>query len=204
MGTSPGPLLRWSWYWSSWLLQRQAAVGRGWYGDLVGHLFNFFLTSPYLSLVITDRGDLEVSVLLGLVGLAVTETALWGRRQQDRASLNEGLLEGVAAAMAVTASDDPGRVHDVADRLLLVLGVDAVGYDPGPIEEDLPVLGLDGRVRLGSTVLDVSRRGLPNAAAPAGTRGGGGDESRTLSRRVHEKRTTAHPDPAARRGRAGV
>lgn len=103
-------------------------------------------------------------MLLGLVGLAVTETALWGRRQQDRASLNEGLLEGVAAAMAVTASDDPGRVHDVADRLLLVLGVDAVGYDPGPIEEDLPVLGLDGRVRLGSTVLDVSRRGLPNAA----------------------------------------
>src|SRR5258708_7141648 len=44
--------------------------------------FDFFLTEPYNRFTITDRTDLETAVLLVLVGAAVTEVALWGRRQQ--------------------------------------------------------------------------------------------------------------------------
>ncbi|MBL8926233.1 MAG: DUF4118 domain-containing protein [Pseudonocardia sp.] len=48
--------------------------------------FDFFLTRPYLTFTINDRDDVETAVLLALIGLAVTEIALWGRRQQARAS----------------------------------------------------------------------------------------------------------------------
>src|SRR5689334_7274010 len=43
--------------------------------------FDFFLTQPYLRFAITERDDVEAFVLLALIGLAVTELALWGRRQ---------------------------------------------------------------------------------------------------------------------------
>ncbi|GAB4064342.1 hypothetical protein GCM10028777_10290 [Angustibacter speluncae] len=126
--------------------------------------FNWFLTVPYASLVIADRDDVEVAVLLALVGLAVTEIALWGRRQQDRASRTAGLVEGVATAMGGVGDDNPDRVHDIAARLQTVLGVEAVGYDPGPVRTDEPVLGADGVVRIGPVPLDVVRDGLPTDA----------------------------------------
>ena len=50
-----------------------------------GVWFDFFLTQPYNRLTIDDANDVEVTVLLVLVGAAVTEIVLWGRRQQARA-----------------------------------------------------------------------------------------------------------------------
>ena len=44
--------------------------------------FDFFLTKPYETLAINDRNDVEAAVLLVLIGVAVTEVALWGHRQQ--------------------------------------------------------------------------------------------------------------------------
>ena len=54
--------------------------------------FDFFLTQPYLQFAITERDDIEAAVLLALIGLAVTEIALWGRRQQARSSTRAGYL----------------------------------------------------------------------------------------------------------------
>ena len=53
--------------------------------------FDFFLTEPYHGFAIPRPGDVETAVLLVLVGVAVTEIALWGRRQQARASQQAGL-----------------------------------------------------------------------------------------------------------------
>ena len=47
-----------------------------------GVWFDFFLTEPYLRLTIADSDDIETTVLLVLIGVAVTEIALWGHRQQ--------------------------------------------------------------------------------------------------------------------------
>ena len=58
--------------------------------------FDYFLTEPYSTFVITDRADIETAVLL-LVGSAVTEIALWGRRVQSRASREQGYLDGLSA-----------------------------------------------------------------------------------------------------------
>ena len=46
--------------------------------------FDFFLTQPYLDFAISERDDIEAAVLLALIGLAVTEVALWGRASRQR------------------------------------------------------------------------------------------------------------------------
>ena len=76
--------------------------------------FDFFLTEPYHQFAITDPADLETAALLVLVGIAVTEIALWGRRQQARASREQGYLDGV-----LEHRRDRRRrphVHHLADR----------------------------------------------------------------------------------------
>ena len=60
--------------------------------------FDFFLTVPYNRLTINDRGDIETTILLVVIGAAVTEIAIWGRRQQARASRQKGYLDGVLTA----------------------------------------------------------------------------------------------------------
>jgi Domain of unknown function (DUF4118) len=63
-----------------------------------GLWFDFFFTRPYQRFTITDRSDIETFVLLLLVGIAVTELAVWGRRQQMLASREAGYLAGIHAA----------------------------------------------------------------------------------------------------------
>jgi len=71
--------------------------------------FDFFLTEPYLTFTINDQNDIETAVLLTLVGLAVTEIALWGRRHQGRASRREGYLAGVITAARTAVSEPTTR-----------------------------------------------------------------------------------------------
>ena len=48
--------------------------------------FDFFLTRPYERFTITRRADIETTILLLVIGVAVTEIAVWGRRQHAAAS----------------------------------------------------------------------------------------------------------------------
>src|SRR3954462_13630640 len=102
--------------------------------------FDFFLTQPYLQFAITERDDIEAAVLLGLIGLAVAEIALWGRREQARSSTRAGYLSGVvsAARLASTGSTAALDVADlVARQIRDLLDLDdcrfepAAGSDPG-------------------------------------------------------------------------
>ena len=54
--------------------------------------FDFLLTRPYERLTITGRGDIETTALLLLVGAAVTELAVRGRRQRVRATTKEAYV----------------------------------------------------------------------------------------------------------------
>ena len=60
-----------------------------------GVFFDLFLTQPYGTLAVSNPDDVEALVLLLAVGLAVTDLALWGRRQQAGASRRLGYLDGV-------------------------------------------------------------------------------------------------------------
>jgi K+-sensing histidine kinase KdpD len=125
--------------------------------------FDFFLTQPYLTFTINDRDDVEAAVLLALIGLAVTEIALWGRRQQARASTSAGYLEGVVAAARLAAdATSPSDVVELVGRQIGdVLGLDDCRFDPGPSHPDRPRLDAEGGVTWRGRAVDVAREGLP-------------------------------------------
>jgi K+-sensing histidine kinase KdpD len=125
--------------------------------------FDFFLTEPHNQFVITDRADIETDVLLMLVGVAVTEVALWGRRQQARASRERGYLDGVLSAAATVGagrSSTRSLIDHVCEQIVDVLQIDRCRFDPG----DGPVLATlnnDATMTYNGHPFNVSRLGLP-------------------------------------------
>ena len=59
---------------------------------------------PFGRFTITDLNDIDLTVLLVLVGVAVTEIALWGRRQEARASRLADYLDGVLGTRGTSPS----------------------------------------------------------------------------------------------------
>jgi K+-sensing histidine kinase KdpD len=131
-----------------------------------GAWFDFFLTEPYLRFTIADSDDVEATVLLVLISLAVTEVALWGYRQQAQASRRSGYLEGVlGAARAVAEGDTPtGAVIDVVARHITeVLSADSCWFVEGPVyDARIAVLDHDGVLTRDGHPVDVERVGLPS------------------------------------------
>jgi K+-sensing histidine kinase KdpD len=125
--------------------------------------FDYFLTAPYYTLRILDRADIETAVLLLAVGVAVTELALWGRRQQGRASEQSGFLDGVleAAQEVGGGSATPATVVEhIEHQLVRILDLDAAHFYR-VAASDLPRLEPDGRLVEAGRVVDVHRDGLP-------------------------------------------
>ena len=146
-----------------------AATGDRWAGVLAAvsgaAWFDFFLTAPYQRFSIDDADDIEAAVLLVLIGLAVTEIALWGYRQQAHAARRSGYLDGVVGtARAVADGDLPAAaVTDiVADQIALVLDADECRYVPGPIHDArIATLDHEGVVTRNGHPANVDRTGLP-------------------------------------------
>jgi K+-sensing histidine kinase KdpD len=131
-----------------------------------GVWFDFFLAPPYNQLTIDDRNDIETAVLLVLIGVAVTEIAIWGRRQQARASRQKGYLDGVlttSGAVAEGASADE-LIDNVEAELTAVLRIDGARFVAGSKGSGDPRLNHDGSVTRGAQVLKVERDGLPTNA----------------------------------------
>jgi len=130
-----------------------------------GAWFDVFLTQPYLHLTIDDPDDVQAAVLLVLIGVSVTELALWGRRQQEQASLRSGYLDGVLSAAATVAEADSGPdrvVAVVGDHIADVLGADRCAYVVGPVHDPrVAVLDRDGVLTQHGQHRDVQRSGLP-------------------------------------------
>jgi K+-sensing histidine kinase KdpD len=130
-----------------------------------GLWFDFFLTRPYHQLAISDSDDLEVTILLVVIGAVVTEIALWGRHQQARAARRTGYIDGVlSAASAVAEGDTPAPVllDLVCQQIAEVLDVDGCRFVPGPVEDPrLALLDRDGVVTRAGHPVNVARGGLP-------------------------------------------
>lgn len=131
-----------------------------------GAWFDFFLTEPYLSFKVLSPDDIEVTVLLLAVGLAVTELALWGRRQQARSSQRSGYLAGVLqTADLVAIPDTPADllVARVAGQITEVLGIDGCRFEPADHRRarTATTLHRDGSVTQHAAPVDVDRHGLP-------------------------------------------
>jgi K+-sensing histidine kinase KdpD len=86
--------------------------------------FDYFLAPPYFQFAIFAKDDVVTAVLLTVIGLAVTELALWGRRQQNRAGARAGYLAGVVSTARLAASAElpqSGLVELVARQITEVL-----------------------------------------------------------------------------------
>lgn len=128
-----------------------------------GIFFDLLLTQPYGNLAISDPNDVEAFVLLVAVGVAVTELALWGRRQQARASRSTGYLDGVLSAAESVASRSPepeSLVSLVRTQLTDLLGLDDCRFVPHAASPRV-VIRPDGTVVRGGKDYDVARHGLP-------------------------------------------
>ena len=99
--------------------------------------FDFFLTEPFYSLSIHHRDDLELALALVVVGLAVTEIALWGRRQQAAAQRRDGYISGLTQLLDLPPdTTEQARSTAIATAITTVLGADRCTWDTGspPLE----------------------------------------------------------------------
>lgn len=130
-----------------------------------GLWFDIFLTEPYGRLTITDRNDIEATLLLVAIGAAVTEVALWGHRQQAQASRRSGYLDGVlgtAELIALQHEKPDALIDHVAAQITEVLGIDGSRYVPSPLADPrTPLLNHQGMLTRQGRDVDVDRNGLP-------------------------------------------
>ncbi|TQJ51230.1 DUF4118 domain-containing protein [Phycicoccus sp. SLBN-51] len=127
--------------------------------------FDFFLTEPFGSFAIDKPNDLEAAVLLLVIGGVVTETALWGLRQEAALSRQTGYVDGVlATAEAVsTRRQSPEQLTTaVAGRIREVLGLDSCTFEAGGSPDaSAATLHHDGTLTYDDTTVDARRDGLP-------------------------------------------
>jgi K+-sensing histidine kinase KdpD len=129
--------------------------------------FDFFLTRPYETFSITRRTDIETTVLLLVIGVAVTEIAVWGRRQHVAASRRAGYLDGISsAAQAVAAGGSASAlIEQVTGQLTQLLALRACHFQYGVAGVGRPARLLrDGTVTMGQRAWDVDAEGFPSGS----------------------------------------
>jgi K+-sensing histidine kinase KdpD len=126
--------------------------------------FDFFLTRPYERFSIASRTDIETTVLLLVIGVGVTEIAVWGRRQHAAASRRAGYLDGISsAAHAVATGGSPSvLIEQVAGQLTGLLTLRSCLFQHGVAGIGRPArLRHDGSVTVQHRVWDVDAEGFP-------------------------------------------
>jgi K+-sensing histidine kinase KdpD len=130
-----------------------------------GIWFDFFLTRPYEQFAITRRADLETTVMVFVVGLAVTELSVRGRRHHEVANEEAELMSRLKAVADLRSRGAPAHqvIRQVTRELIDLLGVDSCRFERGPADLSLPQIGRNGEVLWTTVRWDVSQAGFPNA-----------------------------------------
>jgi len=126
--------------------------------------FDFFLTRPYERFSITRAADIETTILILVIGVAVTEIAVWGHRQQLAATKRAGYLAGINLAAETVAGGGSAAIliDDVSARLARLLSAQC-RFEHGVAGLGRPArLCHDGQVvTADEQVVAVERDGLP-------------------------------------------
>lgn len=130
-----------------------------------GLAFDFLWTAPLYRLTISDAASIQTTVLLVIVGAAVSELAWFGQQARQRSARSRGYLTGAVDVVATfDATTDPNaKVRMVENRVTRILDADSCHYRAGqwPTAETPAVLAADGSLRIGNRHLDPDRAGLP-------------------------------------------
>jgi hypothetical protein len=113
--------------------------------------FDFFHTRPYLSLKIMSAEDVETTVLLLLVGVAVGQVAVMSRQRRYEAAEGRSEVESLYRVAEQAARDpDPERlVTAVRRELSQLLSLAECSFHRGPPPEELPSLEASGWIDSG-------------------------------------------------------
>jgi K+-sensing histidine kinase KdpD len=126
--------------------------------------FDFFLTMPYQRFSITRSTDIETTVLLLAIGIAVTEIAVWGRRQHASAARRAGYLDGLntAARAVATGESAAALTGQVCEQLTRLLSLAGCRYQDGAAGIGSPARLLrDGQIVFAGRTWDIERARLP-------------------------------------------
>ena len=125
--------------------------------------FDFFLTQPYERFTITRRTDIETTVLLLIIGVAVTEIAVRGRHQYATASRRAGYLDGINnAARAVAGGSAQALIGQVSGQLVQLLSLRSCIFQYGVAGLGRPArLQHDGLVTFGQLRWAADGDGFP-------------------------------------------
>ncbi len=125
--------------------------------------FDFFFTKPYERLTITHRVDVETTVLLVAVGVAVTELAVRGRRQRVLAQTDASYLDAIASTASLINSEASLTfvVKHVSTQLTTLLGLRGCRFENGRYG-GLPRLEDDGQIRTAGDEWDLDQFGMPD------------------------------------------
>lgn len=149
--------------------------------------FDFFLTRPYEQFAINRARDIVTTVLVLVIGMGVTEIAVWGRRQQATAVRRAAYLDGINdAAAAVSAGASPSALlARICDALTQLLSLQTCEFQYGVAGIGAPArIDHDGLVRVGGQPWDLQARGLPVVATELLAESGGRLQGRFLMRGV--------------------
>jgi Domain of unknown function (DUF4118)/Transcriptional regulatory protein, C terminal len=110
--------------------------------------FNFFHTRPYLKLTIASGDDVETTLLLLAVGLAVGQLAARERRARRFAQSSRGEIQRIhRVADSAATGDDPGDVILAAQAELTdLLRLRTCRFEAPPFRQQLPTLDRSGVV----------------------------------------------------------
>jgi hypothetical protein len=128
--------------------------------------FDFFFTRPYYSFTISNRDDIELTVVLLVVALAVGELVVRARQSERRAAASQRQVEQVRRVAEVAAGSEPmGHLIDVVQREIVeLLGGRGARFERPPFPTVVPIFSHDG-VALPAIRLDGAPEGPRNEVA---------------------------------------
>src|SRR5262245_22704307 len=125
--------------------------------------FDFFLTKPYEHPTITHRTDIETTVLLVTVGVAVTELAVRGRRQRVLAQTDASYLAAIESTVGLINAGSPTAAvaRHVSAQLCALLGLRGCRFETGRYG-GMPRLEDDGQIHTPRGEWDLDQFGMPD------------------------------------------
>jgi uncharacterized protein DUF4118 len=119
--------------------------------------FDFFFTRPYYSFTINNRDDIETTIVLLIVGVAVGELVVRARRSRQVAQASRREVEQVRRVSALGAGGEAaGKLIQIMQRELVeALDVRAARFERPPFATVLPRLGH------GSVTIPAQTNGTP-------------------------------------------
>jgi uncharacterized protein DUF4118 len=107
--------------------------------------FDFFFTRPYYSFTINNRDDIELTVVLLVVALAVGELVVRAQRSERSAVASRRQVDQMRRVAQVASGGEPmGHLIDVVQReVVAVLGARGSRFERPPFRTRIPTLHHD-------------------------------------------------------------